>query len=130
MRIYPITPMGKPRITRSTKFSGNAKRYYAWRDQARLLNVEVPPAGALVAFVVPMPASWSNAKKMRRQWTLHEQTPDVDNMVKALLDAAYTDDRRVSTLLPIKVWGWQGEIRIVPQGYNVNAVMQMLGLHD
>ena len=127
---YPIRPMGKPRITAQTKFSGNARRYYAWRDQARLLNIEVPPAGSLVAFIMKMPEEWPIEKKRENVWQLHERTPDIDNMVKALLDACYADDRRVSTLLPIKVWGYEGEIRVYPNGYDVEAVKRMLGLFN
>ncbi len=130
MKVYPITPMGKPRITRSTKFSGNAKRYYAWRDQARLLNILVPPAGALVVFVVPMPESWSGAKRARMNKKKHEQAPDVDNMIKALLDAAYSDDRQVSSILAAKVWGLEGEIRVVQHAFIFENVMRRAGLID
>ena len=128
MKSYPITPIGKPRITHSTKFSDTAKRYYRWRDQARLLNIEVPNEGALLVFVVPMPRSWSEKKKRRMQWTLHESPPDLDNMIKALLDAAFADDRRVALFLGAKVWGYEGEIRIMPKAVRLARVLEVSGL--
>ena len=85
VRSYDITPMAKPRLNRGSRFSAKAKRYYAWRDMVRLLGATVPVAGGLGLFTVPMPASWSKAKKELMAGKAHQQVPDVDNYAKAFL---------------------------------------------
>jgi hypothetical protein len=59
--IYPIVPMGKPRMTRADKWKKRPEvmRYRAFCDEVRLRGVALPESGAHVTFVLPMPASWS-----------------------------------------------------------------------
>ena len=112
VRFYDICPMAKPRINRASRFSDKAKRYYAWRDLVRLLGITFPEGGGHVIFTIPMAASWSGAKKARMNATPHQQVPDKDNLEKALLDACFTDDRKVWDGRASKVWGYEGRIDI------------------
>lgn len=61
-------------------------------------------------FVIPMPKSWSNVKKERMAGTPHQQKPDVDNLLKGLLDSCYQDDSCVWDVRATKIWGETGKI--------------------
>ena len=80
----------------------------------------MPESRAHVIFVVPVPASWSKKKK-REMWNKpHQQTPDVDNFLKALLDAVFEDDSKFWDCRVTKVWGQEGEIRVQPIKERIN----------
>lgn len=110
--MYAIDPMGAPRMTRRDRWKQRpvVQRYHAFRDQVRALRVQVPEAGAHVTFVIPMPPSWSRAKREAHRWQPHQQRPDVDNLAKALLDAVFAEDCRVHDLRVTKLWGDHGMI--------------------
>ena len=42
----------------------------------------------------------------------HKQTPDVDNLCKALLDAIYKNDSAVADIRITKIWGRAGMIAV------------------
>lgn len=87
-------------------------RYLAFKDECALSRVEVPESGAHVVFVLPMPKSWSKRERERMFGTPHLQTPDVDNLLKGLLDAIYENDSMVWDIRVTKKWGNIGEIII------------------
>lgn len=116
---YPINPVAKPRQTQSDKWKKRpiVMRYRAFKDLVRLYGVKVPVAGAKIMFVIPMPKSWSDKKLKRMNYAPHQQVPDVDNLLKGLLDAIYADDSCVWHIAELsKVWGETGSIVIdIPQ---------------
>lgn len=120
---YPITPVPKPRMTRSDKWKAGkdcrppVARYWAFKDEVRLRKVFVPESDYHITFVVPMPGSWTLEKKAEMCGQPHQQKPDKDNLEKALLDAIYEDDCRVWDGRVTKVWGVTGEI-IIETGVN------------
>jgi Holliday junction resolvase RusA-like endonuclease len=60
-----------------------------------------------------MPESWSSRKKDAKDGTPHQQTPDLDNLLKGLCDAVRADDERVWRLGSLrKIWGRRGRIEI------------------
>jgi Holliday junction resolvase RusA-like endonuclease len=60
-----------------------------------------------------MPKSWSKRKKATMAKCPHTQKPDLDNLLKALLDACYDDDACVWHICGLsKVWDWEGKICI------------------
>lgn len=59
-----------------------------------------------------MPQSWSKKKKEQMNDTPHQQTPDVDNLLKAVLDAIYDQDGVVWDIHVKKRWGYGGAICI------------------
>lgn len=87
-------------------------KYRAFKDECRLHRVSVPECGSHVTFVLPMPKAWSKRKRAEMESQAHQQTPDVDNLTKALLDAIYTDDKAVWDIRTTKVWGVEGSIEI------------------
>ena len=113
-RYYPITPVPKPRQTRADKYLQRPPvlRYRAFADQCRAMGVQVNESGDRVLFVMPMPASWSKKKREQMLGEPHQQTPDIDNLIKALLDAVLKQDCAVWDIRASKLWGNDGEIQI------------------
>jgi len=87
-------------------------RYRAFADKCKELGVVVPEYGSTVIFTLPMPKSWSKKKRAQMDGEPHQQTPDVDNLAKALLDSVYDNDCRVWDIRFIKRWGVDGRIDI------------------
>jgi len=68
-----------------------------------------------VTFVIPMPESWSRKKKAEQLGEYHRQTPDLDNLEKALKDCLFYEhpvhnDCEVATAHESKIWGETGMI--------------------
>lgn len=117
IKIYPVTPVPKPRQTRSDKWKQRpaVMRYRAFCDEVRLLECAVPEDGAHVTFRMPMPKSWSKKKRAELLGQPHQQKPDVDNLTKALLDAVLKDDSGVWDIRTTKRWANEGSITITKE---------------
>lgn len=86
---------------------------YRWfADICRSYNIEIPDAGAHITFHLPMPASWSEKKKQKMEGQAHQQVPDSDNLVKALLDALFGNDSHIWDYRVTKLWARAGAIEI------------------
>lgn len=118
MKIYDITPIGKPRMTRSDKWKTRpaVMRYRAFCDEARLRKINLPESVAHITFVMPMPLSWSKKKREQFNGKPHQSKPDCDNMLKALMDALFDDDSSVWDCRITKLWGEKGQIIIRENG--------------
>lgn len=101
-------------------------RYREFKDECRLINVHIPKDGALIEFYIPMPKSWSLKKKEKFAYTPHRQTPDIDNLLKALFDAVLKDDSHIWSIYAIKIWSW--EPRIIIDEINPCDIHQKLPL--
>lgn len=113
---YPIIPMGAPRMTRADAWRCPPRdcvsRYWAFKDLIKAHNVELRNGDGVV-FVLPMPASWSKKKKAEMCGQGDKSKPDLDNLLKALMDALFQDDAHICKLSNLeKIWGYTGEIRI------------------
>lgn len=110
---YPITPVPCPRLNGRSRFNPAKKpiihRYHAFRDECRLRRM-VLPQRPMIRFEMPMPASWSKAKRERMRGKDHQQRPDVDNLTKAVLDAVLGEDCGVAWVLAGKIWAEEGAI--------------------
>jgi Holliday junction resolvase RusA-like endonuclease len=104
---WPIEPCPAPRQVQSDRWKRGRDvrpavgRYRAFRDEVRLRRVWQPTSGDLVVFLMPIPKSKPPELYSGHP---HQATPDIDNLVKALLDALYEDDSPVWTLTAAKVW--------------------------
>ncbi len=109
---YDITPCTKPRQTQRDKWKKRpcVLKYRAFADEVRLKGVQLPEFGYHVTFIIPMPKSWSKKTMAAMNLTPHQQTPDKDNLEKALLDALFEDDCRIWDGRVTKRWGYKGEI--------------------
>jgi len=116
-----IDPMGKPRMTRSDRWTNKEKgvgrssvlRYFNWQDELRLRlpNYDVP-AELTIVFALPMPRSYSKKKRAELLGQPHQEKPDIDNLVKAFLDTLCTEDKHVWHVDASKVWSEYGSITI------------------
>ena len=113
--IYDITPVPKPRQNRADKWLQRppVMRYRAFADECRLKGVKLPLHGACVTFYMPMPKSWSKAKKSNYEGKPHKQRPDLDNIAKALFDALFEDDSHIWNIRITKRWSYEGAIQIL-----------------
>ena len=112
MKEFDITPVPKPRQTRSDKWKKRpaVMRYRAYADEVRLKGVKLSENGDHVTFIIPMPKSWSDKKKIEMDGTAHQQKPDSSNLIKALEDALFTDDSAIWDYRITKRWGYTGKI--------------------
>ena len=112
--IYNISPVAKPRMTRSDKWKKRpcVMKYRAFADECREQGVVIPNHGAHVIFNMPMPKSWSKKKKAEMWCSPHRQRPDVDNLVKALMDAVLKEDCCVWDIRITKRWAYKGSIQV------------------
>ena len=106
--------MGKPRMTRADKWKKRPEvmRYRAFCDEVRLHSVNLPESAFHVTFVIPMPQSWSKKKRQQFDGQPHQSKPDMDNLMKALMDAIYEDDAHIWDGRITKRWGETGKIII------------------
>ncbi len=117
--IYDITPVSKPRMTQRDKWAKRPTvlKYRAFCDEVRgKVRVEVKSCSTVI-FRVPMPKSWSNKKIKQMDGKPHQQKPDVDNLLKAWLDANMDDDSSIYDIRAIKVWAKHGSIEVI-EGIN------------
>lgn len=111
---YLITPCPKPRQTRSDKWKKRpcVMRYRAFADECRLLGINIHDMGDTVIFHIPMPKSWSKKKKRLMDQRPHQQKPDIDNLLKSLLDATMKEDCTVWSISTYKQWSYDGAIEV------------------
>lgn len=121
LKSLEVIPVPKPRMTRSDRWKRRPAVLKYWSFCERLRdefgNCEVPERIHLV-FYVPMPKSWSDKKKSAMSGLPHQQKPDLDNYVKAFLDALLQEDKHVYEISASKFWSHKGKILV----RNLNAV--------
>jgi Holliday junction resolvase RusA-like endonuclease len=89
-------------------------RYRAFKDEVRLrIPQTLELHGSSVTFGIPVPKSWTKKKKAQMLGEYHQQTPDLDNLIKALGDAMYSDDSHIARICATKVWAEDGFIEIL-----------------
>lgn len=103
-------------MTRNQYWIPAAKRYFAWKDDLRMLalaegyELEEPLS---LTFVLPVPKSCTKKERERRLGNPHRTTPDLDNMIKAFKDALSDNDAGIAEYGTMrKIWGESGAIII------------------
>lgn len=109
-----IIPVSKPRQTRSDVWKERpaVMRYRAFADELRLKYRGDLPEQVTLVFRLPMPQSWSKRKQEVYRLQPHKQKPDIDNLVKAVLDALCEDDSHIWHVDAYKFWDDIGSIEI------------------
>lgn len=107
--------MAKPRMTQADSWKKRpiVLKYWEYKDKIRFwarennfrLGNEI-----CVIFYIPMPKSWSVKKKAKMLYTPHQQRPDVDNLIKGLMDALLDEDSHIHTVCAKKIWYTEGSI--------------------
>ena len=116
VEVYHITPVAAPRMTQRDSWLNPPRKcvakYFAYRDRVRKEGVQIAQSGTHIRFVMPMAKSWSATKKAAHFKKPHKQVPDIDNLLKALLDSVFKNDFQIHSLSVEKVWGYDGAIVI------------------
>lgn len=88
-------------------------KWRQFKDRVRELGITVQDGDALT-FWIPMPPSWSKKKREKMLGSPHQQTPDLDNLIGGLFDAALpTGDAHIHELgRTCKRWWDAGRITI------------------
>lgn len=112
-QIIPVTPAPKPRMSQSDKWKKRPSvlRYRAFCDEIRLLGAKLPQTYKLT-FLIPMPASWTEAEKASAAGTPHLQRPDASNLAKATEDALVAEDSVLWRISADKLWSYNSAIVI------------------
>lgn len=103
-----LRPAGLKRLLRLERYN---KYKVDLNALAKAKKFEFPEQGAHVIFHIPTPKSWAKYKKEDMHMRLHQSTPDVDNLTKALFDSLMAEDKHIADLRITKKWvneehGW------------------------
>ena len=116
MKEYLITPIPKPRQTRRDKWLNPPRpgvlQYRNFCNEIKCAKVKLSPSGCHVTFIFPLSKSSSGKFKLKMDGMPHMQKPDLDNCLKALLDALFINDSIVWDIHATKKWGREGKIII------------------
>lgn len=112
---FNIDPMGKPRMTRSDRWKKRkcVLKYFAFKDNLRRLASKAfyyPKDEIDITFYIKMPDSWSKKKKERMNGSPHDSKPDIDNMLKCVMDSLIERDQSVYKIKAEKYWSYEGKI--------------------
>ena len=112
--ILRIPPMAKPRMTQRDKIpalqSKQAQKYFTWKRELQWKLKQfgikrIDNDGEVnCVFYIAMPQSWNSQKRKKMYATPHTQRPDIDNLIKALLDAVYQEDCKIYSIKALKKW--------------------------
>lgn len=114
---FNVAPNTKPRQSSSDRWKKRkcVMQYRAFADtmrsQATMLNYHLT-SPLIVEFHIPMPKSWGNKKRAEMDGKLHTQTPDCDNLCKAIGDTFLGQDNLISEIHARKIWSTTGRIII------------------
>lgn len=115
--VFDIVPIPAPRLVHSDKWKKRpiAIRYFEYKERIKALALELgyeltPVLNIL--FIMPMPRTWTYKKKESLVNMPHQQTPDIDNLIKGTMDSMITQDNFVWSINASKIWGERGCIII------------------
>ena len=106
-RHIDIKAVPKPRQTQSDRWRQRpcVLKYRAFADELRLKFGKVPDASSIsVAFFIKTPDSWSKKKRELMANKFHQQKPDADNLLKAVVDALFSEDKGIAQIQCVKRW--------------------------
>jgi|TARA_R110000823_G_scaffold149486_1_gene280253 Holliday junction resolvase RusA-like endonuclease len=107
--------MAKPRMTQADSWKKRpiVLKYWEYKDDIKNWAVESNfnlGNEIYCVFNIPMPPSWSKKKKEEMLGKNHQQRPDIDNLLKGLMDALLEEDSHIHTVYANKVWSDEGSI--------------------
>lgn len=110
-----IKPVPKPRMVRSDSWKKRpiVLTYWAFKKElvlkANLAKLKLESEVSII-FYLPMPDSWSKKKKEEMNNKPHQQTPDGDNLIKAIFDCLCDQDNFIWKVSYEKRWGHKGKV--------------------
>ena len=82
------------------------------KSMCRIKGFDMPLQGCSIKFYIPMPKSWRYWQRAVMNGTLCLNRPDLDNLLKAVLDSLFTEDGHIAQFDElVKFWvddseGW------------------------
>lgn len=112
--IYDITPVPKPRMTKSDRWKKRPAvvKYWEYKDKIKKSGLKLTDK-SIIIFYLPMPKSWPKYKHLANLRQPHKQKPDLDNLIKAVWDSLYEDDSSMWRVQAEKRWGVTGQIQVI-----------------
>ena len=113
-----IQPVAKPRMTRSDRWKKRpvVLKYWQFKDalkeKAEQKNWNLSKE-ITIYFSIAMPKSWSKKKKKQMNLQPHQQKPDIDNLIKSVLDSLAEDDSYIYSVKAVKSWSEKGNVWII-----------------
>jgi Holliday junction resolvase RusA-like endonuclease len=103
-----LRPAGLKRLLRLERYNEYKINLNALAKQQKFV---MPEQNAHVTYYIPVPKSWKKYKKENMHMRLHQSTPDVDNLTKALFDSLMAEDKHIADIRITKKWvnqehGW------------------------
>lgn len=115
LAIINIEPNTKPRMTTADKWKKRpcVLQYRAFCDELRLKSCNFQSSGSFkIRFFLSMPKSWSKKKRDLMRGQAHQETPDLDNLLKAVNDVLLKQDKVIFQIDASKWWADKGKIII------------------
>jgi len=111
-RTLVIEPKAKPRMTKQDKWMQRpiVVDYRAYANKLLSFGLKSAFNELTIDFYLSMPKSWSKKKKREMEGQPHQQTPDIDNLIKGFMDALLKQDCHVWSVNARKFWGYEGNI--------------------
>lgn len=126
--LFDVVPMGAVRMSSSDKWKTNplhknpqkrqrivVGKYFNFKNKVRqqALEMNYKMSGILeIIFLVPIPNSWSEKKKIRHNKQPVITRPDIDNYCKAFMDAIEIEDGFVWKIIAEKRHAFKGSILV------------------
>jgi len=106
--------LGAPRQTRRDRWAKrkSVENYHTWKDALRIFKKRIPDISTILSvyYLCEMPESWSDKKKAEHFGTFHRVKPDIDNGLKAIMDALLKQDQSVAVVLAVKIYSYENAI--------------------
>ena len=114
-------PKGRPRFYGNHAVTPEKTRLYeALIRDSWTYGMMDGPLGVRMLFVMPIPKSLSKKKHEELLGERHTKKPDLDNLVKAVLDGlngtAFEDDSRIHRIMAIKEYGDEPRVVVTLTG--------------
>ena len=113
-----VQPIPYARMTRFSKWNKQSKKYTQYKQYIQLMvkKEKFELSNRLsINFYIPMAKSWTKKKRFQMAYEPHQQKPDLDNLVKGLLDSLFQycgGDHAVCEIRATKYWADEGCIEI------------------
>lgn len=96
-----LRPEGLKRLLRIERYNKYKIAVLAIAKQQKFKPIE---QGMHIVFHMPVPPSWRKHKKESMHMKLHNSRPDIDNLLKGILDGWLVEDNFIADLRVTKKW--------------------------
>lgn len=125
----PGVPIAKPRLTKSSHwgktmpdgsfqyYNKSVGMYFEWSSKCRKaatstdekMPLDHPYVGITATFIFPIPNHFSDKKRRDCEGRRMETRPDLDNLLKGVMDSIFHKDSIISSATVLKRYAYEGE---------------------